>query len=133
MALDNIALLKCYLSKLPQSLPELPVDVPAQQLLNFSYDKAWVEDVGVPGAVNCTCALEGAPNDYLPRNDKGAFFLKHRGPAIEALATVLECYLKDYPEDFLLLNWIEDSTNSVEAIFKHHNVAVSSPINSLYL
>lgn len=114
MATSKIALLKTYLCKLPDALPVLPPDASAQRLLYFDIDPAWVADVGEAGAVNR--ALEGALHDYLPRNNQGLFFLKHRGPAIEKLADVFEIWLEKHPDDIILLNWLDSAVDSVKAV-----------------
>ncbi|KAF6756529.1 ribonuclease H-like domain-containing protein [Ephemerocybe angulata] len=117
---SKLAHLKCYLRDLPKAYPEVPADAPAQGLLYFTYDPEWAKDIGILGAVNRS--LECALTEYLPRNDKGIFFVKHRGPAMEALATVLEYWLKDYPDDVILLKWLTDSLNSAKSAYKYHGV-----------
>ena len=58
------------------------------RLREFVLDEDWVNDVGIEGAVSRE--IEAALGDFLPRNNDGVFYIKERGPAIEALADVLE-------------------------------------------
>jgi hypothetical protein len=82
--------LKIYLKALPKTLPVSTPMSKTNRLLGFVLDEDWVNDVGVEGAVNRE--IEAALGDFLPRNNDGIFYIKERGPAIEALADVLEHY-----------------------------------------
>jgi hypothetical protein len=68
--------LKLYLQALPQTLPLVETvdqDAKINQLLTFSVDDEWVQDVGEEGAVNQE--LEVALQQFLPRNDSGIFYI----------------------------------------------------------
>lgn len=113
MSSEKVRELRQYLQALPQALPLPDVTSPVNQLLNFALDPEWVEDIGEEGAVNRQ--IEAALHEYLPRNDAGIFFIKHRGPAIEALADVLGIWLEKYPGSTILQLWL---TNAVESAKK---------------
>jgi hypothetical protein len=65
-------------------------------------DPEWVEDVGEEGAVNQ--AIEAALFNFLPRNDAGIFRITARGPAMSALADVLDTWIMKYPRSAILQN-----------------------------
>ena len=76
--------IKTYLKALPENLPISGPFSKINRLREFVLDGEWVNDVGIEGAVNRE--VEAALCNFLPRNDDGIFFIKERGPAIEALA-----------------------------------------------
>jgi len=68
--------LKLYLQALPEALPLVDTadeDAKINQLLTFSTDKEWAQDVGEEGAINQE--IEVALQQFLPRNDAGIFYI----------------------------------------------------------
>jgi hypothetical protein len=122
--------LKTYLKALPETLPLSGPTSKLNRLLEFTVDEKWVSDVGVEGAVNRE--IEVALGNFLPRNNDGIFYIKERGPAIEALAEVLElyhgpgCLLSGSP---ILKLWLDDAIASAKKCILTHGGKVSS-INS---
>lgn len=110
MSASKLKYLKACLQALPDGLALADENSPVSQLLNFSLDADWVEDIGEEMAVNRQ--LEAALNEYMPRNDAGIFFITHRGPALVALADVLEFWLGKYPGSVLLQLWLKNATDS---------------------
>ncbi|KAF8993373.1 hypothetical protein BDQ17DRAFT_1252987, partial [Cyathus striatus] len=107
---------RTYLKALPLSLPVVDEACSVIRLLSFSIDTEWAKEEGEEAAVNRE--LEIAFKDYLPRNNDGIFYIKHHGPAIEAFADVLECYLSKFQDNVILKKWLENSVKSVAAVFK---------------
>ena len=107
--------LKMYLKALPESLPISGPFSKINRLREFELDQEWVNDVGIEGAVNRE--IEAALGDFLPRNNDGIFYIKERGPAIEALADVLEryhgpgCALSGSP---ILKLWLDNAIESAK-------------------
>lgn len=126
MASHTTGLLRLYLENLPQALP-LPkpdtVEAKVNRLLGFSLDEEWVEDIGEEGAVNRE--LEAALFGFGPRGDDGTFKITVRGAGIEALADVLEYWLKRYPESECLKRWLKNASDSAEKCILLHNEPVS--------
>jgi hypothetical protein len=87
--------LKMYLKALPESLPISgpfsKINCDRLQEFVLDRDEDWVNDVGIEGAVNREI-IEAALGDFLPQNNDGIFYIKERGPTIEALADVLKQY-----------------------------------------
>ena len=119
--------LKIYLKALPETLP---ISTPFSKLIrlqNFVLDDDWVKDIGIEGAVNRE--IEAALGDFLPRNNDGIFYIKERGPAIEALADVLEhyhgpgCMLSGSP---ILKLWLDNAIASAKKCILTHGGKVSS-------
>ena len=85
--------LKMYLKALPESLPisgPFSTKINHDRLQEFVLDKDWVNDVGIEGVVSWE--IKAALGGFLPQNNDGIFYIKERGPVIEALADVLEQY-----------------------------------------
>jgi hypothetical protein len=124
--------LKLLLKSLPTNLP---IQVANQEsrlnrLLNFTLDEETVEDiVGEEGAVNRE--LEAALFDFLPRNDAGIFFIKERGPALEALADILEIWVTKLPGSMILQLWLKSSIDSAKKCIVNHQGQVSFGSRSL--
>lgn len=118
--------LKAYLKALPENLPVSGPMSKLNRLLQFAPDDDWVNDVGVEGAVNRE--IEAALGDFLPRNNDGIFYIKERGPAIEALADVLEhyhgpgCELSGSP---ILKLWLDNAIASAKKCVLTHGGKVS--------
>ncbi|KJA16151.1 hypothetical protein HYPSUDRAFT_71581 [Hypholoma sublateritium FD-334 SS-4] len=110
MSASKLKYLKACLEALPDSLPIADESFPVSQLLHFSLDPDWVQDIGEEMAINRQ--LEAALNEYLPRNDAGIFFIKHRGPALVALADVLGFWLEKYPKSVILQLWLKNAADS---------------------
>lgn len=123
MSFAKIQYLKACLQALPDTLPLANTQSPVNQLLNFSLDADWIEDIGEEGAVNRQ--LEAALNEYMPGNDAGIFFIKHRGPALVALADVLEFWLEKYLGSVILQLWLENATESAQKCIGQHGGQVS--------
>jgi hypothetical protein len=119
--------LKAYLKALPENLSVSGPISKLNRLLGFALDDDWVNDVGVEGAV--TREIEAALGDFLPRNNDGIFYIKERGPAIEALADVLEryhgpgCELSGSP---ILKLWLDNAIASAKKCILTHGGKVSS-------
>lgn len=120
----DIALLSLYLKNLPDSLPFSAPDSNVNQLLHFSLDEEWVEDIGEEHTVNRS--LEVALKNFGPRNDEGVFKITERGPGLEALPGVLQRWLGKYPDALLLQRWLQDSIASAKACFILHGKSVSN-------
>lgn len=120
----DIALLSLYLKNLPDSLPVSTPDSNINQLLHFSLDEEWVEEIGEEHTVNRS--LEVALKNFGPRNDEGVFRITERGPGLEALPGVLQHWLGKYPNALLLQRWLQDSIASAKACFILHGKSVSS-------
>ncbi|KAF8981148.1 hypothetical protein BDQ17DRAFT_1394259 [Cyathus striatus] len=126
----DISTLKAYINALPASMP-LPEDgASVLQFLDFSLDNEWIEDAGEEAAINC--ALKVAFKDYLPRNDKGIFYITHRGPALSAFAEKLEQFISRFPDNLILKKWLVDGVNSVAACLKANGALLPAvSINTL--
>ena len=116
---------RCYLSSLPDTLPATGPESSANVLLSFSLNPEWVEDIGEEGAVNQ--ALEAVLFNFLPRNDAGIFKIAMQGPAIIALANILETWIQRYPTSMILQKWLQNTLDSAKACFAEYNVPVSKP------
>ena len=122
---EKIHATRFYLGSLPNTLPITGRESSINALLSFSLNPEWVEDVGEEGAVNQ--ALEAALFQFLPRNDAGIFKITTRGPAISALANVLETWIKKYPASMILQKWLQNALDSAKACFAECNVPVGKP------
>jgi len=119
--------LKTYLKALPETLPVSDPTSNLNRLLAFALDEEWVNDVGEEGAVNR--AIEVALGNFLPRNSDGIFFIKERGPAIEALADVLEHYHgpgRMLSESPILKLWLDNAIASATKCILSHGGKVCS-------
>jgi hypothetical protein len=119
--------LKTYLKALPETLPVSSPMSKLNRLLEFALDEDWVNDVGVEGAVNRE--IEAALGDFLPRNNDGIFYIKERGPAIEALADVLERYHGPgckLSESRILKLWLDNAIASAKKCILTSGGKVSS-------
>ena len=118
--------LKEFLKALPETLPISSLTSNLNRLLQFALDKEWVNDVGLEGAFNR--GIEAALHDFLPRNNDGIFYIKERGPAIEALVEVLECYHgpgRILSESPILKLWLENVLASAKKCILTHRGKVS--------
>ncbi|KAH9850543.1 hypothetical protein C2E23DRAFT_869967 [Lenzites betulinus] len=88
---------------------------------DFSLDEDYVNDIGVVGAVNRE--LEVRLGSRTGRGD--TFELKERGPGILALVDVLDRFLRDYPNDVLLLKWADDACRAAELVYSDAKQLVS--------
>jgi len=116
--------LKLLLRALPESLPICGQESRLNRLLDFVLDEERIKDIGEEGAVNRE--LEAALFDFLPRNDAGIFFIKERGPALEALADVLEVWVTKLPGSMILQMWLSSSINSAKKCIINQQGKVSS-------
>ena len=118
--------LKEFFKALSETLPVSSPTSNLNRLLQFALDEEWVNDVGVEGAFNHR--IEAALHDFLPRNNDGIFYIKERGPAIEALADVLKyyhgpgCMLSDSP---ILKLWLKNVLASAKKCILTHGGKVS--------
>lgn len=118
--------LKAYLQALPETLPLSSPTSKLNKLLDFALDEDWVNDVGIEGAINRE--IEAALGDFLPRNNDGIFYIKERGPAIEALADVLELYHGPgciLSESAILKLWLENAIASAKKCIQSNQGKVS--------
>ena len=119
--------LKIYLKALPETLPVSGPTSKLSRLLDFAPDEDWVNDVGLEGAVNRE--IEAALGDFLPRNNDGIFYIKERGPAIEALADVLEHYHGSgctLSKSHILGLWLDNAIASAGKCILTHGKKVST-------
>ena len=82
--------------------------------------------MGVEGAINRE--IESALGDFLPWNNDGIFYIKERGPAIEALADVLENYHgpgRLLSESTILKLWLDNAIASAKKCILNHGGKVS--------
>ena len=110
--------LKQYLKALPDKLPLSPPESRLNRLLNFTLDEGWIIDAGEEAAINRE--LEAALHDFLPRNENGIFYIKERGPGIEALADVLEYWLPKHPGSVILELWLKSAIESAKKCLLTH-------------
>jgi hypothetical protein len=115
-----------YLQALPEALPLSSPASKLNKLLDFSLDEDLLSDVGVEGAINRK--IEAALGDFLPRNNEGIFYIKERGPAIEALADVLEIYHGPghlLSDSTILKLWLDNAIESAKKCILNHGGKVS--------
>jgi hypothetical protein len=116
---SKLQTLRLYLKHLPCTLPA-PNILPAFDFRTFEPDPEWVQSEGLEIAVNR--ALEVALG---PRNGpSGTFQLNGHGPGVQALADVLEKYLRECPGSFFLSKWIEDACRSAEEVYTSAQILV---------
>ncbi|KAF8207687.1 hypothetical protein K438DRAFT_1961952 [Mycena galopus ATCC 62051] len=124
---DDIKLLRLYMKSLPDALPAEQPEDKINHLLDFSLDPEWVESMGEEATVNRE--IENVLWGFTKgrRNDDGSFDITTRGPAIEALADVLEFWLEKYPDAFQLQKWLKGATASASAVILAHHKPVCGP------
>src|SRR5882762_10481859 len=93
-----------YLHGLPNSLAVKTSEDSHYDFQGFKPDPDWVENIGT---------IEGAMNQELESqlgsHANGPIEFTERGALVEAIVRVLDRYTKEFPNDLLLLQWVDDA------------------------
>lgn len=122
---QKIQLLRLYLESLPDTLPQAEPEAAVNKFLAFGdFDAEWLDSIGEEMCVNR--GIENALFGYGKRDDNNVFKITSRGPAVESMADVLECWLKKYPESEMLHRWLDSGIASAVAVILAHKEPVST-------
>ncbi|KAI0356376.1 hypothetical protein OH77DRAFT_1401645 [Trametes cingulata] len=119
--MHTIAYLRVLLAALPNSLPLVQPTQSKYKFHEFGLDEDDVEDMGLLGAVNRQLEVRLGPRTC--KND--TFELKERGTGVEALADVLTRYLEEFPNNELLLKWLDDACRAAETVYSDAGQSVT--------
>ncbi|KAJ7693777.1 hypothetical protein B0H14DRAFT_3530969 [Mycena olivaceomarginata] len=106
------------------ALPREDPSDPINKLLAFELDSEWTTSIGEEGSVNRS--IENAIWGFGTRDSDSIFKITTRGPALEALADVLQYWLDKYPTSEALNRWLKNATDSAAAVISHHNEPLPS-------